>query len=61
MDCSLLGSAAHRISQVRILERDTIFYCRDLPDLGIEPLLCLLHWQAGSVPLMPAGKPLDRE
>jgi len=26
----------------------------DFPDPGIEPyLLCLLHWQAGSLPLMP--------
>ena len=30
----------------------------DLPDPGIEPrLLCLLHWQAGSLPLAPPGKP----
>ena len=30
----------------------------DLPDPGIEPsLLCLLHWQAGSLPLVPPGKP----
>ena len=26
----------------------------DLPDSGIEPfLLCLLHWQVGSLPLAP--------
>ena len=61
MDCSLLGSAAHRIFQVRILECDASFYSRDLPDLGIEPLLCLLSWQAGSLPLVPLGKPLDRD
>ena len=30
----------------------------DLPDPGIEPrLLCLLHWQAGSLLLVPPGKP----
>ena len=37
----------------------------DLPDPGIKPrtqgsnpgLLCLLHWQAGSLPLVPPGKP----
>ena len=30
----------------------------DLPDPGIEPMsLCLLHWQAGSLPLAPPGKP----
>ena len=27
----------------------------DLPDLGIKP--CLLYWQAGSLPLVPPGKP----
>ena len=31
---------------------------RDLPDPGFEPTpLCILHWQAGSLPLAPAGKP----
>ena len=31
---------------------------RDLPDPGIEPgLLCLLHWQVGSLPLVPPGGP----
>ena len=31
---------------------------RDLPDSGMEPMsLCLLHWQAGSLPLAPPGKP----
>ena len=30
----------------------------DLSDPGIEPVsLCLLHWQAGSLPLVPPGKP----
>ena len=30
----------------------------DLPDPGIElRLLCLQHWQAGSLPLRPPGKP----
>ena len=30
----------------------------DLPDPGIEPcLLSLLHWQVGSLPLAPPGKP----
>ena len=33
---------------------------RDLPDPGIEPgLLCLLHWQVGSLPLVPPGGPRD--
>ena len=30
----------------------------DLPNTGMEPhLLCLLHWQVGSLPLVPPGKP----
>ena len=30
----------------------------DFPDPGIKPhLLCLLHWQTGSLPLVPPGKP----
>ena len=30
----------------------------DLPNPGIESAsLCLLHWQAGSLPLAPPGKP----
>ena len=31
----------------------------DLPNPGIEPcLFCLLHWQVGSLPLAPPGKPV---
>ena len=34
---------------------------RDLPDPGIQfASLCLLHWQAVSLPLMPAEKPIIR-
>ena len=30
----------------------------DLPNLGIEPVsLSLLHWQLGSLPQVPPGKP----
>ena len=30
----------------------------DLPDPGIKPsLLCVLHRQVGSLPLVPPGKP----
>jgi len=33
------------------------FSLADLPDPGIEPMsLCLLHWQAGSLPLVPPEK-----
>ena len=32
----------------------------DLPNPGMKPvLLCLLHWQAGSLPLASPGKPLS--
>ena len=32
------------------------------PDSGLNPgLLCLLHWQAGCLPLVPPGKPLNEE
>ena len=31
----------------------------DLPYPGMEPcLLCLQHWQSGSLPLAPSGKPM---
>ena len=30
---------------------------RDLPDLGIEPMSRVLHWQMGSLPLAPPRKP----
>ena len=46
MDCSLPGSSVHGILQSRILEW-----------VACPHLLCLLHWQAGSLPLVPPGKP----
>ena len=30
----------------------------DLPDPGIEPTSLNLHWQVGSLPLVPPAKPL---
>ena len=34
----------------------------NFPDPGIEPMsLAFLHWQAGSLPTVPQGKPMDRE
>ena len=41
MDCSLPGSFVHGILQARILNRRLLF---------------LLHWQAGSLPLVPPGR-----
>ena len=29
----------------------------NLLDQGLNPYLCLLHWQAGSLPLVPPGFP----
>ena len=53
MDCSPLGSSVLGILHERILEWFSISFSRDLPDAGIEP--CLLHWQAGSLPLNHLG------
>jgi len=58
-DCSLPGSSVHGILQARILEWVAISSSRDLPNPGIEPvsLTANLHWQAGSLPPVPPGKP----
>ena len=56
-DCSPPGSSVHEILQA------TGVGCQcpppgDLPDPGIEPAsFSLPHWQAGSLPLVPPGKP----
>ena len=61
VDCSPSGFSVHGILQARILEEG----CHALLQ-GIFPtqesntrLLHLLHWQAGSLPLAPPGKPLE--
>ena len=52
LDCSLPGSSVHGILHVRILLQGI------LPTQGLNlRLLCLLHWQVGSLPLVPPGKP----
>ena len=49
----LPGSSVHGIPQARILESVAVLSSR-----GSNPrLLCLLRWQAGSLPLAPRGKP----
>ena len=59
MNCSLPGSSVHEISHGKNTGRG----CRALlqgifPAQGSNPcLLCLLHWQAGSLPPAPFGKP----
>ena len=59
MGCSPPGSFAHDISQARILEWGVISSSRGIfPTQGLNScLLCLLHWEAGSLPLAPPGKP----
>ena len=56
MDCSLPGFSAHGIFQARTLEWAIISSFRDLPKPGIKPTFHFLHWQAGSLPLMPPGE-----
>ena len=59
MNCSPPGSSVHGILQARIVEWDA------MPSRGSSParnrtcLLCLLHWQAGSLLLVPPGKPFS--
>ena len=56
MDCSLPGSSIHGILQERILEWVSIFFLQGI-FLTQGSNSCLLHWQAGSLPLAPPGKP----
>ena len=58
VDCSLPGSSVRGILQARILEWVVISSSRGIfPTQGSNPrLLRLLHWQAGSLPLVPPGK-----
>ena len=56
MDWSPPGSSVHGILQARILEWVAMPSSRDLPDPGIKPTsLSLLHWQVGSLTLVPSG------
>ena len=52
------GSSVHGILKTRILELVASSSSRrhSLPKSN-QHLLCLLHWQAGSLPLVPPGKP----
>ena len=55
MDCSPAGSSVHGSLQIRILEWVAISSSRgsSQPRNGTQVLLCLLHWEAGSLPLAP--------
>ena len=57
VDCSLPGSSVHGIFQARILERVAISYSRGSSWPRVC-FLCLLHWQADSLPLAPHGRPM---
>ena len=60
MDCNLPGSSVHGILQARILQLVARSLLQGIfPTQGSNPhLLCLLRWQAGSLPLVPPGKPV---
>ena len=59
IDCSSPGFSIHRILQARILE-----YIAKTPRGSSQPrdqthiLFCFLHWQTGSLHLVPPAKPL---
>ena len=60
VDCSLPGSSVHWILQVRILE----WVAKSSSRGSSQPrdrthILHLLHWQVGSLPLVPPGNPLS--
>ena len=57
MDCSLPGSSVHGILQARVLDRVALPSGIFLMQGSSPHLLCLLHWQLGSLPLAPPGKP----
>ena len=59
MDYSPPGSSVHGILQAKILAWVTMPSLQGIfPTQGSNPrLLHLLHWQAGSLPLAPHGKP----
>ena len=58
-DCSLLGSSVQGILQAKIPEWVAMPLLQGIfPTQGSNLyFLRLLHWQAGSLPLVPAGKP----
>ena len=61
MNCSLPGFSVQGVLQARILEWVAMATSRgSFPLQGSNPcLLCLLHWQVGSLPLLPPWKPLN--
>ena len=60
MDCSPPGSSVHGILQAGMLEWIAIFFSRKSSQRRDQThvSLCLLHWRADSLPLVPPGKPI---
>ena len=60
VDCSPQGSSVHRNSPGKTPGVGCHFlHQRIFLTQGLNPwLLCLLHWQADSLPLAPPGKPI---
>ena len=57
VDCSSPGSSVHEILQTRILEWVAVPSSRGSSrPRDWTRISCLLHWQAGSLPLAPPGK-----
>ena len=63
MDCSLTGFSVHGDSPGKNTRVDCHAFLQGVfPTQGSNLcLLCLLHWQVGSLPLMPPGKPPKAE
>ena len=57
VDCSPPGSSVHGILQARILEWVAMPSSRGSFQGSNPRVLHLLHWQMGSLPLVPPGKP----
>ena len=61
LDCNLPGSSVLGILQARILEWVAMPSSRRSSQPRDNPcLLSLLHWQAGSLPPAPPGKPFNK-
>ena len=59
VDCSPAGSSAHGISRPEYSSGVPLPTPGIFPTQGLNPeLLCFLHWEADSLPLVPPGKAL---
>ena len=56
LDCSSPGFSVRGVLQARILEWVAVSFSRE-SSWSNSSLLCLLHWQVGSLWLAPPGKP----